>query len=92
MTDRPAGPRPGGAGRAPRPDIRGPGSRAQAAGIADTVTRGLEQGAVAAAATLPGGTVHIPQLRLRLPVGAGEAEIAEALQRALAATRRGRPQ
>lgn len=88
MTDRPAGPRPAGAVRAPRPDIRGPGSRAQAAGIADTVTRGLELGA----ATLAGGTTHIPQLRLRLPAGAGEAEIARALQRALAATRRGGPQ
>jgi len=74
---------------APRPDVRGPGSRGQAAGIAETVTRGLEQGATAAAATLPGGTTHIPHLRLRLPAGAGEAEIARALQGALAAARRG---
>jgi hypothetical protein len=92
MTDRPAGPRLADSVRASRPEVRGPGSSGQAAKIAETVTHGLAQGADAATASLPGGTVDIPQLRLRLPASAGEAEIARALQRALAGSRRGHSQ
>jgi len=91
MTDRPSRPRVAGTGEVPRPDVRGPGSGVQGARIAETVTRGLARGVEAAADALLPGTTHIPRLRLRLPAGAGEDEIARALQRALAATERERP-
>ena len=68
----------------PRATTTGPGSNAEAAGVADRIARGLEQGAQSMAAA-PGatGTDRIPRLRLRLPAGAGEAEIARAFERAL---------
>jgi hypothetical protein len=90
MTDRPAGPRVAGTGEVPRPEVRGPGSGVQGARIAETVTRGLARGVEAAVDALPAGATHIPRLRLRLPAGAGEDEIAQALQRALTATERER--
>ena len=68
----------------PRATVSGPGSNAQAAGVANRVARGLELGAESMTAALgTTGTDPIPRLRLRLPAGAGEAEIARAFQQAL---------
>ena len=68
-------------GRVPRVTATGPGSNAEAAGVADRIARGLEQGARSMAAG-PGatGTDRIPQLWLRLSAGAGEAESARAFE------------
>ena len=75
----------------PRATTTGPGSNAEGAGVADRIARGLEQGARSMAAG-PGatGTDGIPRLRLRLPAGAGEAEIARAFEQALLDRGRGR--
>jgi hypothetical protein len=66
--------------------VHGPGSRSEGNRVAETLTRGIESGAQASAATLPGMfPAEIGRLRLRLPAGAGEAEIARAFAEALAA-------
>jgi len=74
-----------------RATVHGPGSRAQGDRVADTVSRGIEGGAKAFAAAAPdAGPAQIGRVRLRLPAGAGEAEIARAFADALAARGGGR--
>ncbi|MGE0257399.1 MAG: hypothetical protein AB7H71_05430 [Alphaproteobacteria bacterium] len=75
---------------APRPAVRGQGSRADAARIADVLTAGLAQGAVTALAADAGISGPIGRVRLRLRAGAGEAEIARAFAEALADAQSGR--
>ena len=76
----------------PRATARGPGSGAEAAGIADRVTRGVGQGAEAFAASTSAGSLDpVPRVRLRLPAGADTAEIARAFEQALLDRRRHKP-
>jgi hypothetical protein len=73
----------------PRPAVRGVGSRAAGSRIAETVARGLEIGGRDLANPQGGASTHIPRLVLRLPAGAGEAEVARALREAVSAARSG---
>lgn len=62
---------------------RGDGTRAAASETAQAVTRGIAAGAAQAGA-LPGGSLDIARLRLRLPPGASPQEISRALEQAIA--------
>jgi hypothetical protein len=65
--------------------VHGPGSRADGNRVAETLTRGIDGGAKALAAISPEiGPAQIGRLKLRIPAGASEAEIARAFARALA--------
>ena len=63
--------------------IHGPGSSADGRRVADALARGIEGGADAVAAATGAVSPQIGRLRMRLPAGAGEAEIARAFARAL---------
>ncbi|HWT13942.1 MAG TPA: hypothetical protein VN231_14405 [Allosphingosinicella sp.] len=66
-----------------RPTVHGPGTRSEAERVAATLGRGLESGAQAIASS-GGAGAEIGRIRLRLPAGASEAEIARAFAEALA--------
>jgi hypothetical protein len=68
---------------------RGDGTRAAARETTQAVTRGIEAGAAQAGA-LPGGSLDIARLRVRLPPGASPQEISRALERAIARAMRDR--
>jgi hypothetical protein len=68
---------------------RGDGTRAAASETAQAVTRGIAAGA-AQAGTLPGGSLDIARLRVRVPPGASPQEISRALERAIAHAMRDR--
>jgi hypothetical protein len=62
---------------------RGDGTRAAASETAQAMTRGIAAGAAQGGA-LPGGSLDIARLRVRLPPGASAQEISRALERAIA--------
>ncbi len=71
--------------------VSGAGSSADGRKVAETLARGIERGAQALASTPPAAASSpIGRLRLRLPAGAGESEIASAIARALSERGTGR--